>query len=432
VVPLSTLFTGSITPNLLMVTSVHWPLIAIAAAQGVLAAGVAVLLVTRWVAATGPARQVLMPVYGVALLGGATSLLDAVLTEHDHPLHLMLTHLGDAAIVLLPLAFLAGVWRMRRSRVTDLLVRLPGSSPAQLRDLLAEALADPSLRVAYIRASDGAHLDRDGRPVLALPGHAVTTVSRDERPVAALLHDPALHSNPHVLAAVASAAAMELDNQRLAAELQARLLEVQASRARIVAAGDEQRRRVQRDLHDGAQQHLVACALTLRMARDELGDQADPAVVALLGRTADLLGTAQSSLRELARGIHPALLADAGLAAALRALADRVPFPVALDVDPLPALPIEVETTAYFVAAEAVTNALRHARTTSVRIAVGVAEGVLRLRVADDGVGGADPSRGTGLAGLGDRVSAVDGVLSVVSLPGQGTAVCAELPVRPR
>ena len=429
-VPLSTPFIGSITPNLLMITSVHWPVVAIAAAQGIVAAGIAVVLVIRWLAATRPARQVLAPVYSVALLGGAVSLLDALFTGHSHPLHLAFTRVGDLAVVLLPLAFLAGVWRIRRSRVTDLLVRLPGSSPARLRDLLADALADPSLRVAYIRAEDGAHLDRDGRPLSALPGHAVTTVSRDGREVAALLHDPALHSNPHVLAAVVSAAALELDNQRLTAELQARLLQVRASRARIVAAGDEQRRQVQRDLHDGAQQHLVACALTLRMARDELGD-GEPGVMKLLERTAELLGTAQVELRELARGIHPVLLADAGLAAALRALAARVPVPVSVEADPLPALPIEIETTAYFVAAEAVTNALRHAHATELRIAVTL-DSRLCLTVRDDGIGGAGFDGGTGLAGLRDRVAAVDGDLAVVSPAGHGTVVCAELPVAAR
>jgi signal transduction histidine kinase len=233
------------------------------------------------------------------------------------------------------------------------------------------------------------------------------------------------------LAAVTSAAALELDNQRLAAAVRAQMAEVKASRARIVAAGDEQRRRVERDLHDGAQQRLVTVALTLRLARQRLG--ADGEVDELLARSADELELALAELRELARGIHPSVLSDLGLLPALRALAARSPRPVEVVESDLPALPDITAATAYFVAAESVTNALKHADADHIRIEVGIrsrAVGTsLWLAVVDDGVGGANPAGGTGLTGLRDRVSAVDGELTVRGALGAGTTVTAILPL---
>jgi signal transduction histidine kinase len=322
------------------------------------------------------------------------------------------------------------MWRVRlgRTAVADLLVRLPQSEPEQLRDLLATALGDPSLRIGYVRVDGSDLVDLEGRPLVVPPGQAVTVVEREGRRVAALVHDPALREDRHVLRAVTSAVALELDNQRLAAEVRAQLAEVRASRARIVAAGDEQRRRVERDLHDGAQQRLVTVALVLRLARQraERATDPDPELARLLDRGAEGLEDALAELRELARGIHPAVLSEARLVPALRALAGRSPVPVEVDADDLPPLPAPVEATAYFVAAEAVTNALKHANATTIRITLRCGE-VLDLTITDDGVGGADLLRGTGLLGLRDRVSALDGELTVHS--GLGTTVRATLPV---
>jgi signal transduction histidine kinase len=244
------------------------------------------------------------------------------------------------------------------------------------------------------------------------------------------------------LAAVTSAAALELDNQRLAAEVRAQLVEVRASRARIVSAADEQRRRVERDLHDGAQQQLVTAALLLRLARqrfDSLPEQ-DAALASYLTRSAGGLDDALRELRDLARGIHPAVLSEAGLVPALRVLASRAPQRIELHTEPgteldavaVPALPASVEATSYFVAAEAVTNALKHARASTIRIALHQDECALRLEVSDDGCGGADASGGTGLLGLRDRVSALDGELSVCSTPGAGTTIRVVLPLERR
>ena len=206
--------------------------------------------------------------------------------------------------------------------------------------------------------------------------------------------------------------------------------ELTASRARIVATADETRRRIERDLHDGAQQRLVSLALQLRAAQatvpPELGR-----LHAELDRVAAGLTSTLDELREYARGIHPAILAEGGLARALKALARRSSIPVTLDVRAVARLPELVEVTAYYVISEALANVAKHAEATTVHIDVEGIGDVMRLAVRDDGIGGADPARGSGLVGLKDRVAAVGGTLSVRSRPGEGTTLVAELPVRP-
>jgi signal transduction histidine kinase len=203
--------------------------------------------------------------------------------------------------------------------------------------------------------------------------------------------------------------------------------ELTASRARIAAAADETRRRIERDLHDGAQQWLVTLALRLRVVQASV----PPGLAELraeLGQVTAALTTALDELRQYARGIHPAILAERGLAAALRALARRSPIPVQLDIRTAARMPGPVEACAYFVVSEALANTVKHANATVVRVAVGLADGVARVSVSDDGVGGADPARGSGLAGLKDRVEAAGGALTVQSRPGEGTRLIAELP----
>ena len=222
-------------------------------------------------------------------------------------------------------------------------------------------------------------------------------------------------------------AGLALENVRLDAALQARVEELRASRARIVEASDTARRRIERDLHDGAQQRLVALALDLKLARGKL--DTDPAAAAeLLDAGIEELAEATSELRELARGIHPALLTDRGLGPALEAVARRAPIPV--EVTPVPdmRLPGPVESAAYFVVAEALTNVSKYADATHAEVTVTRANGRVVVEVRDDGVGGADPSAGSGLSGLADRVAALDGMLDVESPPGGGTVVRAEVP----
>jgi signal transduction histidine kinase len=217
------------------------------------------------------------------------------------------------------------------------------------------------------------------------------------------------------------------ENVRLDAELQRRYEELRASRARIVEAADAARRKLERDLHDGAQQRLVGLALSLRMARDRLGSDPDQAR-ALLDEASEELARATDELRELARGIHPAVLTDRGLSAALTALAKRSPLTVELDDGVGERLPEPVEAAAYFVVAEALTNAARHAGTDRARVEVARRDGLLRVAVRDEGRGGADPA-GSGLRGLADRVQALDGELDISSAPGSGTRIEARIPL---
>jgi signal transduction histidine kinase len=222
-------------------------------------------------------------------------------------------------------------------------------------------------------------------------------------------------------------AGLELENVRLDAALRARVEELRASRARIVQASDSARRRLERDLHDGAQQRLVALALDLKLARGKL--DSDPAAAAeLLDASIAELAEATSELRELARGIHPALLTDRGLGPALEALASRAPLPVGVTPVPDMRLPGPVESATYFVVAEALTNVSKYANATHAEVTVTRSNGKVVVEVRDDGVGGADPAAGSGLSGLADRVAALDGLLHVESPQGRGTVVRAEVP----
>jgi PAS domain S-box-containing protein len=200
-----------------------------------------------------------------------------------------------------------------------------------------------------------------------------------------------------------------------------------ASRARLVEAGDEQRRRLERNLHDGAQQHLVSVAVKLRVARTQL--ETRPEITAtLLDEALGELGTGLEELREIARGLHPAILGEHGLGRALEVLAERLPVEIELDVLP-DRLPDHLEATTYYIVSEALTNVAKHARARSARVKVRIDEAVLRCEVADDGRGGADASLGSGITGLRDRAEAAGGTLSVVSPPGRGTLVSASLPL---
>src|SRR4051812_32664009 len=213
----------------------------------------------------------------------------------------------------------------------------------------------------------------------------------------------------------------------LDAELRQHVVELRASRARLVAAGDAERRRLERDLHDGAQARLVALALLLGRARSRA--DADPELQALLAQASDELQTSLTELRELARGIHPAILTDRGLEPALHALADRATVPVTVDVAVSRRLPGAVECAAYFVASEALQNVAKYAHATRASVTVRRAGGRVVVDVADDGIGGADASRGSGLRGLADRVAGLAGAISVESPAGGGTRLRAEIPV---
>jgi signal transduction histidine kinase len=241
-----------------------------------------------------------------------------------------------------------------------------------------------------------------------------------------IIHDPSLEHQRELVNAVAAATEMALENERLGEELRGKIEELSASRARIVESADAARRRIERDLHDGAQQRLVSLALSLRIVRAKLNGNVE--ALEELESARRELDQALDELRELARGIHPSVLTDRGLDAALEGLAHRAPLPVELDDTPHERLPERVESTAYFVVAEALTNVAKYARATHARVQVSRVNGRVTVEVADDGVGGADPTAGSGLSGLLDRVSSLGGELEVESEPGLGTRVRAEIP----
>ena len=297
-----------------------------------------------------------------------------------------------------------------------------------VREMLAESLGDRSVSIAYWLADRKAFVDEAGHPV-ALPapgsGRAWTAVEQDGRRVAAIVHDAALDTSPELVHAAAAASSLAIDNERLKADLRARVEDLRVSRLRIVEAADEARRRIERDLHDGAQQELLALALELRVLRSSISDpEAGPLVDGLAVR----LDAALRELRELARGIHPAILTRSGLEPAVAALAERSPVPVRVDSALNGRLAPTVEAAAYFVVAEALTNVARYAHAPEARVQLRRDGDAIVVLVADDGVGGADLGAGSGLRGLQDRLAVVDGVLMIDSPPGAGTRLEARIP----
>jgi signal transduction histidine kinase len=393
-------------------------------------------LVQRWRTASEPFRRAVTPVFlaGGALMVALTALLAAGLFEPFGDNATMdLFYACAVAFGLVPYVFLAGLMRGRwiRGRGLGALVRWLGQPhhPGALREELGRALGDPSVKLAYWLPESEQHVDAEGHPVDLPPpgtGRAVTEVERHGRRIAAIVHDPALLDDPDLVRAAGAAAALALENERLDAELRAKVEELRASRERIVESGYAARRRLERDLHDGAQQRLVSLALSLRILRSRV--EGDPDAAQELDTARGELDQALDELRELARGIHPSVLSDRGLDAALDGLARRAPVPVELEETPAERLPDRVESAAYFVVAEALTNVAKYAQATHAYVNVRRRNGQVLVEVSDDGVGGADPATGSGLRGLLDRVSAVGGRLEVDSQPGQGTTVRAAIP----
>jgi signal transduction histidine kinase len=401
--------------------------VAIVGVAGVgLLGAVCVLSVMRWRRASVPERRILAPVLATGCLAAACFAIAAATGSAA------LNWIAWGWLVALPFAFLAGVLRARlaRSAVADLMIELRANpAPDALRDSLARALGDPSLALAFWLPEYGSYADLDGSPVELVDANGdrtTTLIERDGRPVAALLHHSSLHDEPGRLDAVAAAAAMALENVRLNVELRARLDELKGSRARIVEAGDSERRRLERNLHDGAQQRMVAIALQLRLLKGQV--RGDPEMAEqLLTAASEELALSLKELRDLARGLHPAVL-EQGLPAALDSLANRSTVPTTVTFEASERLPERVELAAYFVASEALTNVVKYAQATAVTVRVWLAGRVARIEIADDGIGGADDTNGSGLRGLADRVEALDGRLLVSSPPGGGTVVTAEMP----
>jgi signal transduction histidine kinase len=402
----------------------------------VLIVGVLVSLIRRWRRATRPERRLYAAVYaaGIALLIAAMGQL-ALQTAGfgDGPAEVAFI-LSIVPLALVPYLFLASFVRARVAQggaVGELMAKLSAAPRAgRVRDALAEALEDPSLELLFWLPEQGHYVDARGRKYelpFGNPARAVTKVDREGQCVAAIVHDATLPQMHGHVEAVGAAAGLALENERLDAELRAKIAELRGSRERMLQIGLEERRRLERDLHDGAQQRLVSMALNIRLARAKLNE--DPlAAEQLLASAGEELESALEELRELARGIHPAVLTDRGLGTALETLANRAPVPVELGELPDGRLPEAVELAAYFVVAEALTNVAKYAEASYAKVQVERENGRVVVEVSDDGVGGADPGRGTGLRGLADRLAVIEGRLQIESEKGHGTTVTARIP----
>jgi signal transduction histidine kinase len=336
---------------------------------------------------------------------------------------------NEAALVVLAVSLLVGLlrWPWERAEVTDFVVELGEARSGTLRDALARALGDPSLQVGYWLPETGSFVDLEGRP-LHVPDptseRSMTMVERDGQPVAMLVHDPAVLGDPGLVEAVSSAAKLAAANARLQAEVRARVVEVSASRRRILEAVDEERRRLERRLHEGALRRIDELADSLGGAR---GSAVAKDTIERIAQSESQLARTQEELRRLARGIHPRELSEQGLAAGLASLTEDAPLPVQLALSMTDASP-SAEACAYFVCSEALANVAKYASASQVRISVSSSPGGLVVEVEDDGVGGADPDRGTGLPGLADRVQTLGGTLTVQSPAGAGTRLIAVIP----
>ncbi len=386
---------------------------------GLLLVGAAPVALTAWLlvhGAQGLSGPATPRYFGAWELGPATGLLMWALALPS---------------ALLSIAVLGAVGWVSRALTRALARRPPSEGP--IREMLAESLGDRTLSIAYWLPDRHVFVDESGRPVeLPAPGsgRAWTAVERDGQRVAAIVHDAELDASQELVQAAAAAAALALDNERLKADLRARVEELRVSRVRIVEAADNARRRIERDLHDGAQQRLVALALDLRVLKARVRDK--PEAAAAVDDLSEKLQTALAELRDLARGIHPAILTDRGLGPAIEALAARSPMPVETHVDVDGRLSAAIEAAAYFTVAEGLTNVAKYGHATHASVTVERLGDEVLVAVDDDGVGGADVRHGTGLRGLEDRLAALDGTLFVDSPPGRGTHLRARIPCTAR
>jgi signal transduction histidine kinase len=405
----------------------------------VLSIGVLIAVGTRWARASGSARRRQAPVVlaGAILVLGFTGgfLLQTIVPTDARTPSGELRVLTLAVLrILVSVGLLIGILRddSDRGRIAELVIRLEGlPSTASLQHSLRDALSDPVLEVFRWEPAKRGYFNAAGDLVEVpsdSPERVALTIESNGVPILAIAYDAALRDDPGLVSAAVAAVRLSVENERLQAEVRSQLEAVRASRARLVDAHDVERRRMERDLHDGAQQRLVSLRISVELLRRRIGPDADPETVAELDAAAFEARAAIDELRELARGLHPSVLAEGGLGPALESLAERSTVPVELDSDLDGRLSPTVEATAYFVVAEALTNTAKYALARRAIIRARVANGRLRIEVTDDGRGGADVGRGTGLQGLEDRVAALGGSMQIVSPIGGGTTIAVDLP----
>ena len=401
---------------------------------------VAVRLAQRIRHARPLSRRVLAPLLAVACFRvgafGAATLGRRVAPESN--LVEVSAWLLAIAVPLLAIAFLVGLlrWWLFMARATQrLAARLRGhTSPDDLRAALADAFDDPSLEIVYWIGNGAGHwADADGHSIpheLVAPGRSLTEIHDGADRIAGIIHDSALRDGRAFIDAATSYALMTLDNHRLSAQASSLLREVRESRARIQAAADAERRRIERDLHDGAQQRLVALRIKLELAAERTGGGEGEGATVLRGLGAEV-EEALEEVRSLARGIYPPSLADRGLVEGLRAAALRSPLPTTVLAAGIRRYSREVETAAYFCCLEALQNVSKHALGASGAVIELHDNGSLRVEVRDDG-SGFDPTTitaGVGFTSMRDRLAAVGGDVAIISSPGRGTRVAAKIPL---
>jgi signal transduction histidine kinase len=403
----------------------------------VVGAAVVVVVFRRWLTSTVAERRVHAPLWlslGILALLTGSHVLEVFQVTFSGTASQVYQWLSDVAQLAMPFAFLGVALRLRMTRaaVSELVLDSGADlSVDGLRASVARALGDPSVAMGLWHEGAREYRDSTGRAI-ELPAagdrRIANRIEWTGHPVAVVVHDRALEVDPMLVQTIASALRLVAERARLLDSLNGQLEEVRASRARIAEAGDEARRRLERDLHDGAQQRLVTLSMTLASTERQLRDLPGSSdLLAALALARDELRQSLAELREFAHGMHPSVLSDRGLVGAIESLAARMPVPVEV-VAAGDRFPPAVEAAAYFVVCEALTNVARHSGATSAQVSARAFDDRLVLEVVDDGSGGAVAGRGSGLRGIADRVAACGGALSIESPPGGGTRLRAELP----
>ena len=412
--------------------------------EGAVILAVGLLAVARLRSAAVAMRRVLLPVVAGGMAWAVMSFLIDLSAWLQGNFHLRLLPWANADWWPIPeylirggaapVGFLIGALMLQtaRSAVVELVIGFEQHPlRAQLQPALRRALGDPGLRVIYPAEGGAAWVD-DAGILTAMPDSAArstsTPIRSGGRTLAMILHDASLLEDPGLISAITATVRLAIDNEQLTLALEAQLEETRASRTRIVDAADAERQRIERDLHDGAQQRLVSLAISLRMLGDSLGDDAPKEVRDELSAAEIELRGAIDELRALAHGLDPVILRESGLGPAVTALAERCPTPTSVELNLNGRLARLVEATAYFVVAEGLANVTKHAQARHVTIRLLADGGRLLVEVEDDGRGGAQTTLGSGLRGLADRVAAAGGRFDVTSLPGAGTRLVADLP----